>query len=127
MNIALWIVQAILAIAFVLAGSMKTFLPIGDLADQMIWVADVPELLVRFIGVAEIAGALGLILPSATRILPWLTALAAAGLGVILALAVIFHISRGEFVSIPTSLIILIFAAFVAYGRWKVAPIAARS
>ena len=78
MNKILWVVQILLALAFVMAGAMKLFTPIADLAAQMGWPDESSALLVRFIGLAEVCGALGLILPSALRIRPSLTPLAAA-------------------------------------------------
>ena len=127
MNIAIWGVQVLLAVFFILFGFMKTFLPIDGISDMMPFVLDVPELLVRFIGIAEIAGGLGLILPSITRVLPWLTIAAAGGLGIDMVLATIFHISRGEFPNIIITIVLLALLAFVVYGRWKIAPIEARS
>jgi putative oxidoreductase len=125
MNIALWIVQLLLALLFGFAGATKTFTPIDQLAQQMPWVAEQPGL-IRFIGISELLGALGLILPAATRIKPGLTALAAVGLAVIMVLAVGFHAMRGEWSSIATNVVILAFALFVAWGRTKRAPIPPR-
>ena len=127
MNIAIWVVQVLLAIFFILFGFMKAFLPIDSIADQMSFVLDVPEALVRFIGVAEIAGALGLILPAITRILPWLTIAAAGGLGTIMILAFIFGVSRDEIPNAVINIVVLALLAFIAYGRWKLVPISARS
>ena len=127
MNIAIWVVQVLLAVFFILFGFMKAFLPIDGIADQMPFVLDVPEALVRFIGVAEIAGALGLILPAITRILPWLTIAAAGGLGTIMILAFIFGVSRGEIPNAVINIVVLALLAFIAYGRWKLVPISARS
>ena len=127
MNIAIWVVQVLLAVFFILFGFMKAFLPIDSIADQMSFVLDVPEALVRFIGVAEIAGALGLILPAITRILPWLTIAAAGGLGTIMILAFIFGVSRGEIPNAVINIVVLALLAFIAYGRWKLVPISARS
>ena len=79
-----------------------------------------------FIGVAEILAAAGLILPSLTRILPALTALAAAGLMLVMASASLFHLFRGETASAISAVVILLLVSVVAYTRWKVAPIAAR-
>ena len=126
MKIALWIVQVLLALAFLGAGATKVFTPIEGLAQQMAWVLDVPPALVPFIGFAEIAGAVGLILPALTRILPWLTPLAAAGLAIDMLFATVFHLTRGEFGNIVPTLILLVLAAFVAYGRWKLVPITSR-
>ncbi len=127
MNIALWIVQILIAFAFLAVGVVKTITPIPELVLQMAWVADVnPLLMVRLPGIAEIAGALGLILPSVTRIQPKLTPLAAACLALVMLLAAIFHLTRGEFGGIPPNIVLLLLSAFVAYGRWKLAPIAPR-
>lgn len=127
MNIAIWVVQVLLAVFFIQFGFMKAFLPIDSIADQMSFVLDVPEALVRFIGVAELAGALGLILPAITRILPWLTIAAAGGLGTIMILAFIFGVSRGEIPNAVMNIVLLALLAFIAYGRWKLVPISARS
>ena len=127
MNIAIWVVQVLLAVFFILFGFMKAFLPIDSIADQMSFVLDVPEALVRFIGVAELAGGLGLILPAITRILPWLTIAAAGGLGTIMILAFIFGVSRGEIPNAVINIVVLALLAFIAYGRWKLIPISARS
>ena len=126
MKYALWIVQILLALAFLAAGFMKLTAPVEQLAQTMIWVSDVPIWLVRFIGLAELAGGLGLVLPALTRIQPQLTPLAAAGLVLDMFLAAIFHLTRGEFGFIIPNLVLLALAAFVAYGRWKLVPIAPR-
>jgi hypothetical protein len=126
LHIALWVVQVLLALAFGMAGSGKALQPMDALAAKMPWTTVVGEPLVRFIGVSELLGALGLILPSATRIKPKVTALAALGLMTIMVLASAFHASRGEFVVIPANLLLGGLAAFVAWGRFKKAPIAAR-
>jgi hypothetical protein len=81
---------------------------------------------VRFIGVAEVLGGLGLILPAATRILPWLTPVAAAGLALDMLLATLVHLVRGEVGLVVVPLLLGLLAALVAYGRWRVVPILAR-
>ncbi|RME22637.1 MAG: DoxX family protein [Deltaproteobacteria bacterium] len=127
MNTGLWVAQVLLAIAFGMAGAMKTFTAIDDLSQTLPWVRDDLALLVRFIGVSELLGAAGLILPAATRIQPRLTPLAAAGITVIMVLATGFHIVRGEFSALPVTLVLGALAGFVAWGRWKKVPIAPRS
>src|SRR5688572_4600183 len=87
LNISLWVAQVILAAMFAMAGVMKLTQPIETLALTVPWSADVPLALVRFIGASELAAAIGLLLPSLTRIKPWLTPLAAAGLATIMLLA----------------------------------------
>jgi hypothetical protein len=79
-----------------------------------------------FLGVAEIAGAIGMLLPSMTRKMPWLTPVAAGCLAFVVASATVLHLSRGETGSAVTTAILFLLAAFVAYGRWRVRPIAPR-
>jgi putative oxidoreductase len=118
LNVALWMVQVALAALFGVAGLMKLSQPIAALETQMAWVGAVPPLMVRFIGLAELAGAIGVILPAATGVRPALTSLAAAGLATIMVLAAAFHIVRGEFGALPINLVLGGLAAFVAWGRW---------
>ncbi|HEY9773097.1 MAG TPA: DoxX family protein [Planktothrix sp.] len=119
LNIALWSGQILLAAMFGMAGFMKATQPIDHLAAMLPFVTQVPEGLVRFIGVAELAGAAGLILPVALRIVPVLTPLAASGLVVVMVLAAGFHISRGEIGNVPINFILGSIAAFVAWGRFR--------
>lgn len=126
LHIGLWVVQGLLAFAFLGAGSMKLTQPIDALATNMAWVTHVPELGVRVIGSLEIAGALGLLLPSALRILPKLTAAAAGGLVLTMIGAAITHISIGEAPMVVVPAVLGSLAAFVAWGRGVAAPIAAR-
>jgi putative oxidoreductase len=105
---------------------MKAILPVAELVQTSAWVAAVPVVLLRFIGVAEFAGGLGLILPAATRIRPVLTPLAALGLATIMVLAFVFHILRGELEALPVNLVLGGLAAFVAWGRLRKAPIPPR-
>jgi hypothetical protein len=121
------VAQVLLALAFGLAGFGKATAPMAELVKSMTWAADVGEPLVRFIGAAELAGALGLLLPSLTRIVPRLTALAGVGLATVMVLAMAFHISRGEARFIGFNIVLGGLAAFVAWGRFRKAPIAARS
>lgn len=126
-SIGLWVAQVVLALMFGMAGVMKLMTPMDALATQMAWVGESPELLVRFIAVAEIAGALGMILPAATRILPFLTPLAGVGFAVIQVLAMGVHLMRGELGVLPINLVLLALALFVAWGRWRKAPITPRA
>jgi putative oxidoreductase len=127
LHIALWVAQVLLlGVAFIFAGFAKATQPLYALAERMLWVPAVPNGLVRFIGISEFLGGLGLILPSLTRIKPWLTPLAAAGLATIMVLAALFHISRGEAPFIAPNIFLGSLAVFVAWGRYKKAPIAER-
>ena len=125
-NIALWIVQAVLALLFLMAGFQKAFRPLDLVAQTINWVADVPPALVRFIGISELLAAIGLILPAATRIQPRLTIFAATGIALIMMFAMIFHITRNEFFALPINAAFLTLSVFVAYGRLKWAPIVSR-
>ena len=127
LHITLWILQVILAAMFLMSGFMKLSQPIDQLSKMLPWAAQVPEALVRFIGVAEVLGAVGLILPSLLRIQPKLTPIAAVGLALVMLFAVVFHISRGETPMIGMNFILIAIAAFIAWGRFKKAPIAPKS
>lgn len=128
LNIALWVVQILLAVAFGAAGAMKLGQPIDALAAAgMTYVNHTPEWLVRFIGISEVAGALGMILPALTRILPVLTPIAALGFAIIQVLAIITHGLLGETAqTLPINLVLLALSLFVAWGRWRARPIAPR-
>lgn len=126
-NIGLWVAQILLALVFGASGIMKLFQPIEALAGSMAWVSHSPPGLVRFIGAAELAGALGVILPALTRILPFLTPLAALGFVVIQVLAIGVHASLGETaVTLPINLVLLALSLFVVLGRTRKSVIAAR-
>ncbi|WP_060887909.1 DoxX family protein [Streptomyces caniscabiei] len=118
MNVFLWIVQAVLAAMFAMAGVMKATQPKEKLVDQLPWTADFSQGTVRFIGIVEFAAALGLILPAATGIAPVLTPLAATGLAVVMVLAAITHARRKEPAAIGFNAVLLILAALVAWGRF---------
>lgn len=124
MAIALWIIQGLLGLAFLAAGVMKTFMPLEKLKPNMAWVDSVPPWLVRFIGIAEILGGIGLILPKLTNILPQLTIAAALGLALAMLSAVVFHIARKEYTVIAPSLILLLLSAFIAVGYLVWVPVA---
>jgi putative oxidoreductase len=124
MNIVLWIVQGLVALAFLLAGFMKTFMPVETLKKNMAWVSAVPAAFVRFIGIAEMLGAIGLILPAATGIAPWLTIVAAIGLVVVMVSASVFHASRRETSNIGMNVVLLLLALLIVVGRLTFAPLA---
>ncbi len=127
LHITLWIAQVLLAAMFLMSGFMKLSQPIDELSKMLPWASQVSESLVRFIGAAEVLGALGLILPSLLRIQPKLTPIAAVALAVVMLLAAIFHISRGETPAIGMNFVLIAIAAFIAWGRFKKAPIAPKS
>lgn len=125
-NIALWTLQVLLALAFGMAGFMKLTQALEALATNKPWVAQSPAALVRFIGLSELLGGIGLILPALLRIRPALTVAAGAGLAVVMILAVLFHLFRGEGPMAAPALILGVLAALVSWGRIARAPIAAR-
>ena len=127
LNIILWIAQVLLAGMFLMSGFMKVAQPIEELAKMLPWASQVPEGLVRFIGISEVLGGLGLILPSLLRIKPALTVWAALGLATVMIFAAIFHASRGEFSAIGMNVILSLIALFIAWGRSKKAPIQAKA
>ena len=114
MNIALWIVQALLAALFLFAGGMKLIMPIEEITKQM----PLPGLFLRFIALCEVLGALGLILPGLLRIRPGLTPLAAAGLVIIMIGATVVTLMTSDVAMALIPLVVGILCAFVAYGRW---------
>src|SRR5882724_12548295 len=118
MSTALWIVQGLLAAVFLFAGGTKLVLPL----DQLTGPVALPGLLLRFIGVCEVLGALGLILPGVLRIRPGLTPLAATGLVIIMIGATVLTLMGGELTAAVVSAVVGLLAAFVAYGRWRLAP-----
>ena len=119
MNAALWVVQALLAALFLFAGIVKLILPL----EQMQGPVPLPGPFLRFIGVAEALGGLGLILPGLLRIRPGLTPLAAVGLVVIMIGATVITLLSGDIAPALMPLVVGLLAAFVAYGRWRLAPI----
>lgn len=124
MNIALWIIQVLLALLFLFAGGTKLVLPMETLAEmsRQSGQTPLPGLFVRFLGVVEVLGALGLILPGLVRIRPGLTPLAAAGLVIIMIGATVLTVASGAIASALMPLVVGSLAAFVAYGRCRLAP-----
>lgn len=122
LHIALWVVQGLLAFAFGMSGFMKISKPADQLVQMgMSFVANYEPQTVVIIGITELLGALGLILPAALRILPFLTPLAASGLSIVMILATQYHASHGE--PFVVTVVLLVLALFVAWGRFKKAPI----
>jgi uncharacterized membrane protein YphA (DoxX/SURF4 family) len=119
MNIALWIIQVLLALLFLFAGAMKLIMPIEEMTKQM--PVAIPGLFLRFIGVCEVLGGLGLILPGLLRIKTWLTPLAAVSLVILMIGAMAFSLMIGVTAAIP-ALVTGLLAASVAYGRWRLTP-----
>ncbi len=126
MNLALWVVQVLLSLFSLAAGWNHSLRPLSDTIQSSPWAADLPVALVRFIGYAELAAGIGLVLPAATRTIPGLTPLAAIGLAIIMGLAIPFHIMRGEANVIAMHIAVVALCVFVAWGRLRRVPIRSR-
>ena len=124
MNIVLWVFQALLAAAF-LAHGVMFLVPPPDIAALM--NASLPRWFQLFLGVAEVAAAVGLIVPGVTRVLPSLVAWAAVGIMIVMVSATIYHAVRGEISSAVITAVLLAMATWVAWARWRLYPIARRS
>jgi hypothetical protein len=123
MNIVLWILQLLLAAAF-LAHGLMLLAPPPEIAAKML--AELPRWFWLFLGVAEVLAAVGLTLPGLTRILPWLVSWAAVGIMIVMVSATVWHVVRGEISSAFITLLLLVMATFVAYMRLRVRPIQPR-
>ena len=125
LHITLWVVQVILALAFGMVGIMKMYKPADQLIEMgMTFVKHFELSTIRFIGIAEILGAIGLILPAAIRIKPILTPIAAIGIALVMILASAQHISRNE--SFVPTVVLFALAVFIAWGRLLKVPIQPR-
>ncbi|WP_201003193.1 DoxX family protein [Paenibacillus glycanilyticus] len=117
MNITLWIIQGLTALGFIYSGWLKAF-QYDKATASWGWVKDLPRELVVFIGLAELLGAIGVILPEALDIAPILTPVAAAALAVIVLLGAALHVSRKEYRELVVNLVFILLALFVAIGRF---------
>src|SRR3989337_2387699 len=118
MTYIVWIVQVLLALLFLFTGGIKLVLPLEVLTEG----SPLPGWFVRFLGVAEVLGAIGLILPGLLRIRPGLTPLAAAGLVIIMIGATVLALAGGDVALALIPLVVGLLSAFVAYGRWRLTP-----
>lgn len=128
MNIVFWVLQGLLAALFLMAGLMKATKSKEGIkesgGERMSWVDDVSANNIKLIGVLEILAAIGLILPQLTGILPWLTPLAAVGLVLTMIGAMVLHVRRGDGAqALMSNAVLLLLAAFVAYGRFALIPV----
>ena len=126
-SIALWAAQLLLAAAYGLFGSMKATQPLDQLAGMMTWIPDFPPLFVRTLGIVEVLGAIGLILPSLTRIYPRLTVVAALCILAHQFCAVALHLSKGETNVFGLNAVLIALAAFIFWGRRSKAVIVPRT
>ncbi|WP_372660309.1 DoxX family protein [Amycolatopsis kentuckyensis] len=118
MNIVLWVSAGLVAAGFLFSGGYKLALPHEKYVAAQAWARDAPPWAPRTIGVLEVLGALGLILPAAAGVAPILVPVAATGLAVVMAGAVVLHLRRAEFPALVPSGVLLVLAAVVAWGRF---------
>jgi uncharacterized membrane protein YphA (DoxX/SURF4 family) len=119
MNLALWIVAIVLAVAFAGSGLMKQFVPKDKLVTSgQGWAQDFSPTSIRLIGLAEVLGAIGLVLPAAVHIAPILVPLAAVGLALLMVGATVVHARRNEPMNIAVNVLLIALAVFVALGRF---------
>jgi uncharacterized membrane protein YphA (DoxX/SURF4 family) len=123
LNASLWTAQTLLALLFLFAGVMKFVIPAAEMAKQ----SPLPVAFIHFIGICEVLGGLGLILPGLTHVRTALTPLAAAGLVIIMIGAVVVTVMTAPVATAAVPFVTGCVAAFVAYGRWRVAPLSASS
>ena len=124
MNVILWIVQGLLALMFLMAGAMKLSKPKKELREKLgDWVDQYSDISIKLIGLAELLGAIGLILPLAIGVFPILTPIAAIGLAMTMAGAMKVHYQRKEKSKVVTSVVLMVFALFTAIGRLYIVPI----
>ncbi|WP_166877823.1 DoxX family protein [Salinibacterium sp. ZJ450] len=122
MEIALWIVAGIAALLFLAAGAMKALQPKEKLATSMGWVNDFSASQVKLIGMAEVLGAVALVLPPIVGIAPILVPISATAVAVLMVGAIVVHARRSEKQVIPVNVVLLLLALFVAVGRFFVEP-----
>lgn len=113
---AIWVSQVALAVFYIWAGSLKTFVPMAELAGTIPWTADYSEGFVRFTGVVDLLAGAGIVLPDLLRVWPWLTILAALGSAVLQVLAIMFHLWRGEFPVLIINFTALALSCFILWG-----------
>jgi uncharacterized membrane protein len=122
MDTILWIVQVILALGFLRLGITHAMRP-ESMRERIPWMWALPREAMLIIGILDILGGIGLILPAVTRVQPWLTPLAALCLTVLMVFAIIFHLRRREFPNIVLNVILGLLAAFIAWGRFIAYPL----
>ncbi len=125
LNIALWVAQGLISLTLIWAGYAKLFQPLEQTAQMLPWALDNPGLL-KFTGIVDLLGGIGIVLPAVIRIQPKLTVFAAYGTIALMIAASVFHISRGEASLIGMNIFFLVLAGFIAWGRTKKAPIEAK-
>lgn len=126
LNLALWFTQITNSAVYVGSGVWKLTTPVGELAAIIPWAGDVPYSFLVFIGVVDIVGGIGTVLPSLVRVKPGTTVVAALGCAVLQMSAIVFHVGRGEVTNTPGNVVFFAMAVFIAWGRWRGAPVQGR-
>ena len=123
MNVGFWVIQGVLALVFIMSGSMKLTRSKEQLAGQLPWVEDFSLPQIRVIGALELLGGVGLVLPALTGMMPWLTPLAAAGMVLVMIGASLTHYRRKEYSAIGGTAALFVLALLVVMGRFWIMPI----
>lgn len=123
LKIGLWIAQWLFAVSFVGAALMKLAMPIAQLAAMWPWTGELAPILVRLLGVIDLLGGIGVLLPSLTRIKPRVTVVTAVACIALQLCAIAFHASRGELSALPVNVAFIAIAIFIAWGRWSGHPV----
>jgi|688.fasta_scaffold423212_1 uncharacterized membrane protein YphA (DoxX/SURF4 family) len=126
-DLSIWVVQAILSGILLMAGIMKILMDTENLGQTIPWALQIPAFLVKLIGLLEVLVAVGIILPSLLRYRPEWARYAALTLVVMMVTAIVYHIVKAEYMAIPGNVIYGVLAAYVAWGRWKRAPISPKA
>ncbi|NRD57803.1 DoxX family protein [Corallococcus exiguus] len=126
LHVGLWVVQALLGITFLGSGIWKALTPLPELAAMIPWAGQVSPAFLYFIVAVDLAGGMGVVLPSLTRVKPGLTVLAALGCALLQVSAIVFHFSRGEAANTPFNFFLVALSLFVFWGRRTRAPIKPR-
>lgn len=125
-RILVWSAQVVVALSFIAGGLVKLVQPIPDLAAMWPWTGDIPAGAVRLLGIVDLAGGLGVLVPTLLGVWPGVTLLAAIGCIALQACAMVFHASRGELADVPVNLVFLLLSALIFLGRRNSAPTSPR-
>ena len=126
LHIAIWIAQGLTSILLFVGAFMKLTMPISELSINLKWTAESPKFMVRALGIIDLIGAVGIILPSLLKVKPKLAPIAALGTILLMVSAIVFHIIRNEASVIGFNFVMIVFATFVYWGRSKKAIILAK-
>ncbi|CAD5273536.1 DoxX family protein [Imperialibacter sp. 75] len=126
LSVVLWVTQGLLSVSFLCGAAMKLFQPVNQLSVMWSWTAEVPPAFLAFTGILDLLGGVGIILPSLLRIKPWLTPVTALAMVAQMIGASVFHVMRGEGADIGANIVFALMALFIAWGRWKAAPVLPR-